>query len=227
MGQYHCKADECAGEHCKGLEYYEDKKDSNQVYFVTGRALCRMIGREIDAWITPTQQKSKNADSSSYQFNQKEIDRILEGIKAKGLVLSNQTAEDVLRRVGKDSQGKLSREQFHDWIHAQCMFDKDNLFKLFPGSDWLDTINARAFKAADLDGKGFVDPRELTLYTDAVIKQFNVEDEDDIRESLEKEIARADKDQDSMWSRKEFRNIVKALIVETYIFEGISKGIRP
>eukprot|EP00746_Dinoflagellata_sp_MGD_P018698 gnl/MRDRNA2_/MRDRNA2_14335_c0_seq1.p1 gnl/MRDRNA2_/MRDRNA2_14335_c0~~gnl/MRDRNA2_/MRDRNA2_14335_c0_seq1.p1 ORF type:complete len:221 (-),score=46.66 gnl/MRDRNA2_/MRDRNA2_14335_c0_seq1:11-673(-) len=220
MGQCHCKEKECEGGNCKGLEFHEDTKE---VYFVTGSALCRMIGREIDCF-SPSVEKSKTA---GYYFSKPEIERILEDLKSKQIVLSDGTAEHVMKKVDKAKKGKISREQFHDWIHAQCMFDKDNLFKLFPDSVWLDTIATRAFKSADSDGKGFIDPRELKNYVDAVIKQLGVEDAEDVRQGLNIEISRTDKDKDAQWSKAEFRNIVKALIVEMYISAGHAKGICP
>lgn len=225
MGQSHChcKTEDpivngyvCAETPCS------DRDEGKEVYFVTADALCRIIRREMDnifnGWDT----------TKDFTLELKEIERVLKDFKAKKMVLSISNAKDVIRKLDQDGNHKISKVEFYKWVHGQCIFDRGNLFKFCPDSKervWIDTITNRAFKSADVDGKGVIQPHEIMTYIEAVIKQFKSWDAGYDSEILKKRISTVDVNKDGVLGKTEFRKIIKELIVELYICAGRAQGI--
>lgn len=199
-----CRPAVCSNAACE--RNGEQRSEGSEVDFVCADDLHRTIKQAFDAIIDEVDRTGA--------LDTKGVDLLLVDLANKGLVLSANTAEDVMKTADsnhdwiqgeldpdwKDPQRKIHRQELHDWIRSECLARRDNLFKLISdvrirlGSEgrsdvlWLESITDRAFKSADTDGNQYIDAEELRRYLAEVTNQFNLAEEASARDEMEEEI---------------------------------------
>lgn len=184
----------------------EHTRQEGNVYFVSASALSRILAREFDIIFNYIDTDFNGT------LEKADVELFLQVMEKKKMVLTAHTAAEVMRTMDTNSDVKISRQEFHNWLHNECAAKRENLFKLLPDRLWLDTITDRAFKSADTDGKGQIDTVELDRYLAEVSKQLG-------EEACKHEVWQFDQDKDGKLSKWEFRHLIKALIVDLYISE--------
>lgn len=180
--------------------------------------LKRMIQRDLDQIFN---KMDVNKDGN---LDRREVEKLLQALKAKGVMLAAKNAEEVMKQADNDHDGKLNQSEFRDWIQKDCLTKRNNLIQVLDNKDrpWLDVLCDRALKSSDKDGNGMIDLDELTVFLAEVSKQIG--EEPPSREEVAKILAINDKNKDNMLSKSEFRQVVKGAVVKLYFYAGNNPG---
>lgn len=183
------------------------------MYFITASALSKNITEEFDIIFSKSDKNLKGA------LDKADIEVLLEDLADKRVALSTFRVEEVFKKADTNCDGKIQRQEFHDWMHSECFARRDNLSKLLSDKTWLDDTTDRAFKSADTDRNGWIDSQEFHVYLAGVSQQLEEASNDSIYQ-VGGFVLPPLQLQDGMMSKEEFRKVVLTLIVELYILES-------